>query len=566
MTPRVLLVAGLCLLAASERPRPPSLTLVEEAFADLREVADALGIVRARGTDRSTADVPLSELVGRYGELRMRLETLLIAASRAVGLPAEDERALGIMERVFKDDLPKDPGAANSPPAPASASDATVAPDTAEGDLPALQEKIYASYGRAAHAVPFDGETLDRLTVLARLGRSNDPDVRRRLFLALGPVWQSVNGDGGPSSPYRRLLRLSTVRWAEGHSPVTANLGALGVSPDVMERWLVAVLQAWRDTAATRTLEPWDYWYEGGAAGRALDTRVSRADLRSLNDRFYASLGADIGVLNVHYDLEPRSGKTPVAFTDFGLRPRRRGEAWAKGEPWIFATYETGGFDNLVELLHETGHAIHIAAIRTRPAFADWPDSDTFTEALADVAALEAYEPDWQQRYLGAAAPEAASLRSKYSGIVLDIAWALLEVRLHREPAADPNQVWTEITSSYLKIAPHPELSWWAMRGQLVDAPGYMMNYAAGAILVADLRARARRLRGRFTDPDPSWYPWLSDRLYRFGLERTSRQVILDFIGRELSPEALLADLARLKRLKQPATWSSTRPAACMKA
>jgi hypothetical protein len=167
--------------------------------------------------------------------------------------------------------------------------------------------------------------------------------------------------------------------------------------------------------------------------------------------------------------------------------------------------------------------------------------------ALADVAALEAYEPDWQQRYLAAAAPAAESLRSKYSGIVLDVAWALFEVRLHREPSADPNQVWTEITSSYLKIAPHPELSWWAMRGQLVDAPGYMMNYAAGAILVADLRARARELRGRFTDPDPSWYPWLSDRLYRFGLERTSRQVIVDFLGRELSPEALLADLARLK-------------------
>jgi len=547
MTARAAVVMGLCLLAASERPRPPSLTQLEEAFADLREIADALGIVRARGTDRSTADVPVSELLRRYGELRLRLETLLSASSRALGLSPEDERARAVMERVFKDDLPKDAGAVDSPSASASASDATVAPDTAEGDLPALQERIYASYGRAAHAVVFDGETLDRLTVLARLGRSNDTEARRRLFLALGPVWASVNGDGGPSSPYRRLLRLSSARWAEGHSPVTANLSALGISPDVMERWLVAVLQAWRDTAATRTLEPWDYWYHGGAAGRALEPRVPRADLRSLNDRFYASLGADMGVLNVHYDLEPRPGKTPVAFTDFGLRPRRRGGAWTAGEPWIFATYETGGFDNLVELLHETGHAIHIAAIRTRPAFADWPDSDTFTEALADVAALEAYEPDWQQRYLGAAAPAAESLRSKYSGIVLDVAWALFEVRLHREPAADPNQVWTEITSSYLKIAPHPELSWWAMRGQLVDAPGYMMNYAAGAILVADLRARARELRGRFTDPDPSWYRWLSDRIYRFGLERTSRQVIVDFLGRELSPEALLADLARLK-------------------
>ena len=52
----------------------------------------------------------------------------------------------------------------------------------------------------------------------------------------------------------------------------------------------------------------------------------------------------------------------------------------------MFATYRTGGLDNLNELLHETGHAVHIAAIHTRPAFADWPDSDPLTvENLAST-------------------------------------------------------------------------------------------------------------------------------------------------------------------------------------
>ncbi len=129
----------------------------------------------------------------------------------------------------------------------------------------------------------------------------------------------------------------------------------------------------------------------------------------------------------------------------------------------------------------------------------------------------------------------------------MDIAWALLEVRLHRDPAADPNVVWTDLTRRYLGIVPHPELSWWAMRGQLIDAPGYMMNYAAGAVIVADVRARARALRGPFTKADPAWYPWLSERLYRFGLERSSKRVLDDFLGRPLSPDALLADLARLR-------------------
>jgi hypothetical protein len=73
-----------------------------------------------------------------------------------------------------------------------------------------------------------------------------------------------------------------------------------------------------------------------------------------------------------------------------------------------------GGLDNLAELLHETGHAIHIAAIRTRPAFADWPDSDPFTEGIADFVALDVTEPAWQQHWLGDSVPLAEGLRARY--------------------------------------------------------------------------------------------------------------------------------------------------------
>jgi len=312
-----------------------------------------------------------------------------------------------------------------------------------------------------------------------------------------------------------------------------------------MERWLVQVLEKWRDITPSGSIEPWDFAYQAGRANRALSGVLPVEALREVNDRFYRDLGADPVALNVHYDLEPRASKDPVAFTTFGRRPARTAEGWTTGEPWVFAAYQIGGLDNLLELLHETGHAIHIAAIRTRPAFMDWPDSDIFTEGIADIATLEMYEPAWQQRYLGTSLSVEANTAAKYAGIVMDIAWALFEVRMHREPARDPNQVWTEITQEYFHIAPHPELAWWAVRGQLIDAPGYMMNYAAGAILNADLRARARARYGPYTEGDPAWYGNISASLYRFGLERTSVQVIEDFLGRAVSPQALLDDLAR---------------------
>jgi hypothetical protein len=306
------------------------------------------------------------------------------------------------------------------------------------------------------------------------------------------------------------------------------------------------MLTTWRDVSRDSLVEPWDWFYQMGHTSRLLSRRISRDRLLQLNREVYRSLGADVQDLRVQYDVEPREGKTPVAYTTFGARPRLMNGSWRRGEPWIFATYRTGGLDNLNELLHETGHAIHIAAIRTRPAFADWPDSDPFTEAVADFVALEVYEPAWQQLWLGDSVPVADGLRARYGGIVLDVAWALFELQMQRDTTADPNTVWTGLTRDYLRIRPHPELSWWAMRGQLIDAPGYMMNYAAGSILIAAIRARTRELHGSFTPGNSTWYRWLAPRLYRFGLERPTREVIGDFLGGPVSPKAILQDMRRM--------------------
>jgi hypothetical protein len=85
------------------------------------------------------------------------------------------------------------------------------------------------------------------------------------------------------------------------------------------------------------------------------------------------------------------------------------------------------------------------------------------------------------------------------------------------------------------------------MRGQLVDSPGYMMNYAVGAILIAAVRARTAEVHGPFVTGDSTWYGWVSPRLFRFGLERPTSDVIGEFLGGPVSPAALLADMRRMK-------------------
>jgi hypothetical protein len=540
-----------------------ALERLESAFAELQESRCQLETTKARGATSSLAGASLERQRTRHAAARREFAARLGGVRAAAD--SEDARAVAAMRHAYDEDAePEKPLTPETPGKPSASetgqSSVATAPLSCEYDaaalaagphgLESLRARLYACFGQAAQRLSLGAETVDRLTLLERVRETSDPEARRRIFLALAPLWRTVNADGGPLSPYRRLVAATAASKAD--APLDVRARELGLDPVALEAGLVSILQAWRDASPEAPSEPWDFWYASETASRTLAAHVPKASLPTLNRDFYRSLGADPEALGIHFDLEPRPDKTPVAFTDFGAPARLRGGTWTRGEFWVFATYRTGGLGNLVELLHETGHGIHIAAIRTRPAFATWPDSDSFTEALADVPALEAYEPEWQRQYLGSSAELKDSLRSKYASIVLDVAWALFEVRMLREPSADPNQVWTALTEEYLHIAPHPELSWWAMRGQLVDAPGYMINYAIGAVLAADVRARVRELRGPFWRGDPACYAWLSSHLYRFGLERSSRQVLLELLGRAPSPAALLSDMARMRAAGPP--------------
>jgi hypothetical protein len=164
-------------------------------------------------------------------------------------------------------------------------------------------------------------------------------------------------------------------------------------------------------------------------------------------------------------------------------------------------------------------------------------------EAIADVTGWSVYEVEWQQKYLGCSASAAANRRARLGAVMLDIAWGLFELRMSRDPARDPNATWTEITSNYLNITPHPEISWWAVRGQLVDEPGYMIHYALGAFVTAEMRARIMEHIGDFDAGNPRWFNYLSARLFRFGGDRKPADLLVGFLGGPVRSEPFIASM-----------------------
>jgi hypothetical protein len=420
--------------------------------------------------------------------------------------------------------------------------------DAARKDIayPVLKSALVACFVEIGNSLSFEGGKINRVTALDLLHETSDPGRRKAVFLAFVPLWQVINGHNERDSPYRRMIAGAAAEAAKNGSEIDSAARDVGIDPAEVERWLMQILDAWRAASGDVMVEPWDFRFQAGEADRLLATYIPRQSLQPINYHYYRDLGADLQQWGTLYDLAPRPEKAALAYTEFVTHGRMVNGAWRPTVARVSAPYERGGLFVLNELVHENGHVVNIAAIRNRPAFVDWP-SDLFAEAFADVPAWSTYEPRWQRRYLGHEAPEQVSLRALYAVVMLDVAWSLFELRMFRAPMTDPNALWTEITSRYLHITPHPEFSWWAVRVQLADLPGYMVNYGFGAILTAEMRKHISESLGAFDTGDSRWYAWLSERLLRYGSERDTRTLMQDFLGRPVSPQALLEQIHRLQ-------------------
>jgi hypothetical protein len=481
---------------------------------------------------------------------RLKLTAILESALAEIDgstLNAEDARALHTMRTGLISNALDSPeaGPGTGPTcadrlSPASGADPTP-----------LQLALYACFEEIGNRIPFEGKPMVRTTALQRLQEIDGRDRRKQLFLAFVPLWSAINGDDGADSPYRRMIGLSAGEMRRGAgspglgSPIEVAAAALGMTTDEIEHWLNDILGAWRTHLQGPALEPWDYWYAAASASRELAPAIPRAAVLPISERFYRDLGADLEHLGVRHDLDVRPGKAPLAYTDHIRIGRLIGNRWRPSIPRVSANYEQGGLFVLNELVHEDGHAVHDAALRTRPAFFSLGD-DLFDEAFADVPAWSVLEPAWQRKYLGRGAAAAASQRELFSNVMLDVAWGLFELTMLKDPSKDPNAVWTDITSRYLNIVPHPELSWWALRVQLARWPGYMINYGLGAVLTADIRRRIGEAIGPFDTGNARWYSWTSEHLLRYGATFDTATLLRQFLGRPVSTEALLNQLRRL--------------------
>ena len=487
--------------------------VTETAFADLAVSFGDLLVARSRGEPADEVAGSTRALAGRYRRRRRDFDGVLDATEVGGGAP-DDRAALENMRATLEwfDELEPTPGARPT-------AGGTAAEDAATRGLRAT---TYRRYGLAASRIRVGGETIDRLTALGRLGSEPDPATRRAIFEAMAPVWQAVDGDGGDASPYRRLVASTAARWATHGSTIEANATALGLAPGTAEATFRSILRAWKAVMGPTELEPWDYRYAVGAASRQLDARAPQDRLLAINHAYLAALGAEPAALR----LRTTSCRGPG---DRSSRsPSRRARAWRRIRP----PRPAGGRDppgsspptrkaasatsrnsctRVATRSRPPGSACGrpSRSTRWRPPPSSRPRPTSWAGTSPSRIGSDAGSGD--------AADPRDALLDRYGAVMLDVCWALFEIVVHRHPDRRPNDIWSEIAHEGLGVIPHPEWSWWAVRGQLIESPGYLANYALSAIVAAAVRARILELRGPWWDGDPGWYPFVAEALFAPG-------------------------------------------------
>ncbi len=399
----------LCSCARSALPRaapsPSPLAPAEATFLDFLDAHGAVGAIDSglwpdfKGRSRESWDAAVKD--------RHRALTDQLAALDVEKLSPADQAALTAMRVTLADWGDPSPAVANTPDGPTCTDR-----DDPKLDYEGLSAALAACYREIGNNLKFEDGTIDRGGALGLWYDLEDPARRKALHDAFLPLWSALNGNNEPDSPYRRLIKLAADAEATNGSGPAAAARAIGVTVPEVEQWLVKILEAWRDATGPEMVEPWDYRFAIGEGGRRLAPSFPAGDILARRPPLLHATSASTSTRSASSTTSRRRpDKSPLAYTDFLTRGRYVPDGeWTKTIARVVGRYEDGGLSSLNELVHENGHAVHISAIRNRPAFTDWTDT-IFTEAFADVPSWSVYEPAWQRKYLGTEIPVGLSLQ-----------------------------------------------------------------------------------------------------------------------------------------------------------
>ena len=224
-----------------------TVSTVEYLYADVSDANTILAAIDSgllssyQGKDRAAWE---QLYMTRRAKLEKELERL-----PAAGLSGGDTRAVAAMRKQMK--AFTGGGALFSPAAKCQ--------DASRKDIAYAQLKaaLVACFVEIGNSLSFEGGKINRVSALDLLHETSDAERRKAVFLAFVPLWQAVNGNNEPDSPYRRMIAAAAAEAGKNGSEIDNAARDVGIDPTEVERWLMQILDAWRGSSDETMVEPW---------------------------------------------------------------------------------------------------------------------------------------------------------------------------------------------------------------------------------------------------------------------------------------------------------------------
>src|SRR5258705_7762002 len=170
---------------------------LENIYADVSDAVTVIGAIDSglfasyRGKDRTAWD---KEYHQKRKDLAERLSKL-----PAKGLSASDAKAVAAMRTqlaLFPENIS----------APFSPNNHCQDARRKDLDYASLRKSLVSWFIEIGGNMSFENGKINRQTALDLLHELPEPERRRAVFTALGPLWSAINGNNEPDSPYRRMI------------------------------------------------------------------------------------------------------------------------------------------------------------------------------------------------------------------------------------------------------------------------------------------------------------------------------------------------------------------------
>jgi oligoendopeptidase F len=297
------------------------------------------------------------------------------------------------------------------------------------------------------------------------------------------------------------------------------------------------LLQEWTKRLNVSQIESWDLYYVQGDILEKLSPYFPKEKQMLLLKETMKDIGIDLDSIPIKYDIEPRPGKSQLAYS-FAIH--------TPDDIRILANIDKG-INYCGTMFHETGHSVQSVFINQPSYLLREYTAGCFNEGMAQIIAGFLYQPEWLKKYTKIPDELIKKIKKmKREDELLSLRSSLLrlnfEYQAYLNPTQDLNKLYWNLYEKYVLLPGHPEIYSWSSLIYYTTHPVYLQNYLLADLIQAQTFAYLKSKNGSMVS-NPKIKEFLLENYFKPGASISWDILVEKATGEPLSPKYLFQEI-----------------------